>query len=157
VLDRYRSFLEVAVADFVRNEVDKRLKAALSHSKAPDTADEPDEPLPPAAVEDDDEPERDKIETTMDELAGFYAVKAIVREDVELDRIAARDTRTYFGILLDDNNRKPICRLWFNRSRKYLSIFDAEKNEKRVEVNGPDDLFRHAAEIRESLRHALSR
>ena len=53
-----------------------------------------------------------------------------------------RDTKSYCGVLLDDNNRKPICRLRFNFSQKYLGLFDAEKNEEKFALNVPLDVFK---------------
>jgi hypothetical protein len=41
-----------------------------------------------------------------------------------------RDNQSYCGILLDDNNRKPICRLHFNTKNKQVSFFDTGKEEK---------------------------
>ena len=35
------------------------------------------------------------------------------------------------SVLIDNNNRKPICRFHFNGRQKYLGTFDAEKNETR--------------------------
>ena len=61
-----------------------------------------------------------------------------------------RDTKSYCGILLDDNNRKPICRLRFNHSQKYLGVF-SEKTENRIEIDHVDDIFKHAELIRKSL------
>lgn len=55
-----------------------------------------------------------------------------------------RDTKSYCGILLDDNNRKPICRLRFNYSQKYLALLDADKNEQRIAIDAPTDLYKHA-------------
>lgn len=66
-----------------------------------------------------------------------------------------RDVRSYFGILLDDNNRKPICRLWFNGGKKYLGVFDENKIETRLPVGGPNSLFEHADLIIQSARYAL--
>lgn len=42
-------------------------------------------------------------------------------------RVVQRDAKSYFAVLLDDNNRKPIARLHFNRGQKYLGVFDATK------------------------------
>ncbi len=44
---------------------------------------------------------------------------------------------TDLGVLLDDNNRRPICRLWLNGSRKYLGLFDNEqRKETKVSIEG---------------------
>lgn len=66
------------------------------------------------------------------------------------------DTTSYFAILLDDNNRKPIARLHFNaKKRKYLGTFDAEKNETRHLVESLDEIYAHADKIREAVRNYL--
>lgn len=49
-------------------------------------------------------------------------VRAIVCSEVSVARIVARDTKSYFGVLLDDNNRKPIARLWFNDSVSWMRV-----------------------------------
>ena len=40
--------------------------------------------------------------------------------------------QSYFGILLDDNNRKPICRLHFGTSQMVVEVFDVEGGERIV-------------------------
>jgi predicted type IV restriction endonuclease len=49
--------------------------------------------------------------------------------------------------LLDDNNRKPIARLYFNGSKKYLSVFTSDKKEEKIPVATVDDIFEHKEEI----------
>ena len=56
----------------------------------------------------------DEIITTEEEKEGYLIIKSILRENFDLKRIFMRDKKLYCGILLDDNNRKPICRMYFN-------------------------------------------
>lgn len=59
-----------------------------------------------------------------------------------------RDAQTYCAILLDDNNRKPICRLRFNnRERLRLGLFDAKKAEQVVLLETPDDIYNYTAQL----------
>ena len=67
---------------------------------------------------------------------------------VDPNRIVHRDTISYMGILLDDNNRKPLVRLHFNRGQKYLGIFDEKRNEERVPINDLNDIYQHAEKLR---------
>jgi hypothetical protein len=83
-------------------------------------------------------------------------VRAIVCSEVSIARIVARDTKSYFGILLDDNNRKPIARLWFNRSKKYLGLFDENKIETRVIINEIEDIYQHADQLRKTVSRYLN-
>lgn len=85
-----------------------------------------------------------------EELGGYYIVKAILGETVDVKRIVMRDVQSYCGILLDDNNRKPICRLHFNTNQKYVSFFDDQK-EARVSIGGLDDLYKYADRLKATV------
>ena len=93
---------------------------------------------------------KDGIETTQEEIDGYNVVKAILREVVDVKRVTMRDTKSYCGILLDDNNRKPICRLHFNYSQKYLGVI-AGKNEERIEIESVDDIFKYADRVKAAI------
>jgi hypothetical protein len=88
------------------------------------------------------------VETTAEELEGFYIVKSLLRDIVDPNRIFHRDTQSYMGILLDNNNRKPLARLHFNRSQKYLGIFDENRQEERVPISNLDEIYQHAEKMR---------
>jgi len=94
-----------------------------------------------------------EIVTTEEEKEGFLIIKSILRKKFNSSRIIGRDTLSYFGILLDDNNRKPLCRLWFNGVKKYISIFDEGKKEIKLEITGLDDIFGYADQILSSVEH----
>jgi hypothetical protein len=64
-------------------------------------------------------------------------------------RVVHRDQQSYFGILLDDNNRKAICRLRFNSAKqKYLSLIGADKNEEKIPIDSVDDIYKYADRLR---------
>jgi predicted type IV restriction endonuclease len=94
-----------------------------------------------------------RIATTEEEIEGFHIVKSLLRQIVHPDRVTHRDTVSYFGVLLDDNNRKPICRLRFNRSQKYIGLFDANKNEEKVPINSLNEIFDFADRIQATISH----
>ena len=85
--------------------------------------------------------EETKVVTTQDELEGFMIVKTILRQKISVARVTYRDAQSYFAIFLDDNNRKPICRLYLNGSKKYLGTFDDQKKEIKNEITSLDDIF----------------
>ncbi|MEM9557537.1 MAG: type I restriction endonuclease [Acidobacteriota bacterium] len=135
----FTELVKKALQQFVRERVNRRLRSALAR--------EDDEP---ADVTEDDEPRPDGVETTEEELEGFQIVKAIVAKVVAPQRIVHRDTKSYMGVLLDDNNRKPICRLHFNTGQKYLGTFDREKNETRHPIESLDELYGFTDQLREA-------
>lgn len=147
VREQFASLTLKALRQFLNDQANERLKSALTGGvkirSTPDT-----EPQQVESNQPDDGDRDNGIETTMEELEGFNIIKAIVRSEVDVKRVAARDTKSYFGVLLDDNNRKPIARLHFNRAQKYLGTFDADKNETRHPIELLDDIFSHADALR---------
>lgn len=93
------------------------------------------------------------IETTLEELEGFQIVRAITCSEVDPYRIVHRDTKSYFGILLDDNNRKPLARLHFNRTQKYIGVFDETKTETRYPIEALTDIYAHADKLRTTVHY----
>ena len=59
-------------------------------------------------------------------------------------RISFRDAQSYFAVLLDDNNRKTICRLYLNGGKKYFVTLDEQKKEIRNEISSSDDIFSYS-------------
>ena len=67
-----------------------------------------------------------------------------------------RDVKRYCGIILDDNRRKPICRLWFNASQKYLGLFDENRQEERLQIADVLDIYDHADRVRSTVARYLA-
>lgn len=130
----------------IKDRINDRIKSALDTS--PSTI--------PAVVAPVEEPTTTNVDslvvTTDEEREAFYIVRGILAKRVHPSRVIMRDTQSYCGILLDDNNRKPICRLRFNSSKKFLGVFDAAKNETRHSINEPVDIYQFEEALLEILR-----
>jgi len=94
----------------------------------------------------------DGVVTTNDELDGYCIVKGILHGVIDPERVDYRDAKTYFSVLIDDNNRKPVCRFHFNGRQKFLGTFDQEKNEARHSIDGVNDIIQHANALRRTAR-----
>ena len=137
-------FLEIttkALKQFLSDSINDRLKSALDEGESSKI--QPDVEISGINV-DDVEKEVSKVVTTEFEIDGFNIIKAILRAKVDVSRITYRDTQSYFGILLDDNNRKPLCRLHFNAKQKYLGVVGDDKKEIRHPIDNLDELYGHA-------------
>ncbi|MGO4382758.1 type I restriction endonuclease [Specibacter sp. RAF43] len=154
VREQFRGLTAKASRQFLTDQVNDRLKTALGQSTdvqvlqptaAPSVTSE-------KAVEDHLDSE-DGIVTTFEETQGFQIVRAILCKDVKASRVVPRDAKSYFAIILDDNNRKPLARLHFNRTQKYLGLFDAEKNETRHPIETLEEIYNFAETLRETLRN----
>ncbi len=136
IMDQFSSLTKRSLQQYINDLITERLKSALKkeHENEGQLA-EQEELLPL----DSSEP---KIETTVEEMEGFMIVKSILRQKIRPERIAHRDAQSYFAILLDDNNRKTICRLYLGASKKYISTFDEQKKETKNEIASLDDIFK---------------
>ena len=95
--------------------------------------------------------DENKIITTEEELEAYRIVVAILRRKLPTNRIVHRDTQSYFGVLLDDNNRKPLCRLHLNGGKKYISLFNENKTETKLPLATIDDIYQFEKELLETV------
>lgn len=148
VREQFAPLLQKAIKQFTGDLVNDRLKSAITGiSPTPIISTIDNQAEKPTEIATEADTESNKILTTSDELEGFFIVKSIVRTVVESHRIGYRDTQSYFGILLDDNNRKPVCRLHFNRPQKYIGILDSERKETRHPISNLDDIYNLSKEL----------
>jgi len=152
VREQFTELVRKASKQFLTEQVNDRLKTALGAGvTTPVDSAAADEVTSKQVAEED--LERDtEIETTLEELEGYQIVKAIACSDVKPYRIAHRDQKSYFAVLLDDNNRKPVARLHFNTKQKYLGLLDEAKTETRHPIDSPDEIYNHSEAIREAVR-----
>ena len=68
------------------------------------------------------------------------------------NRVVIRDAKSLCAILLDNTNRQPICRLYFNRGQKKIGLLNEEKVEERVAIESIRDIFGHAGRIKATVR-----
>lgn len=150
VREQFGLLTQKASNQFLNERINERLKSALNGVQPEQVEVKPEnniEDVVAVLVEVDN----DGLETTEDEIEGYYIVKSIVRTVVDVRRVTLRDTKSYCGVLLDDNNRKPVCRLHFNRTQKYVGLFDNNKVETRYAIDSVDDIYGLADKIRETV------
>ena len=152
VQEQFSELVKRAISSYVNELISKRLKTALS-SEEQREASETIIGSPEIEQTENATVAGDGIETTQEELDGFNIVKAIVRKAVDVSRVIYRDALSYCAILLDDNNRKPICRLYFNsKTKKYISTFDRDKKETKHEITDLNDIFNFEKELCEVIK-----
>lgn len=139
VKEKFSELVKIALNLYINDAINERLK----HAMIGDSLEEKNE-SEQLALEG-----KPKVETTDDEMEGYFIIKSILREVVNPERVIMRDTQSYCGVILDNNNRKPLCRLHFNRSQYYLGIIvDADKNEERIPIGSLDEIYQHADRLK---------
>ncbi|AZA81277.1 restriction endonuclease [Chryseobacterium lactis] len=145
----FKEYTKKALTTSINESISFRLKSALNINEQIEKQDDDVKSAQPI-----DENNESKIVTTEEELEGFQIVKAIMRERIPATRIAYRDTLSYFGILLDDNNRKPLCRLHFNTANKYIETFHNGKDAgEKVLLSDLDDIYKFREELHKTLEN----
>ncbi len=152
VREQFTALVTKASKQFLTEQVNDRLKTALgAGASAPVVDDDPSAAIASEPIVEQDLDRDTEIETTLEELEGYQIVKAIACAEVKPQRISQRDQKSYFGVLLDDNNRKPIARLHFNAKQKYLGLLDEDKVETRHPIDSLDDIYAYADQIRDAV------
>lgn len=128
-----------AFREVIMDTVKNRLSSALADTE--EVIEKIDAPV-------EDEPE---IVTTDEEREGYMIVKAIVRDTISPTRVVMRDQKSYCGVLIDNNNRKPLARLHFNRSIKYIGLFDGEAEERLI-IDSLDQIYEHSDRLRATAK-----
>ncbi|PWW04126.1 hypothetical protein DFR52_101817 [Hoeflea marina] len=134
--------VRAAFREVIMDQVKNRLSSALADTQE--------------VIETIDDPahEEPDVVTTEEEREGYMIVKAIAREILSSKRILMRDAKSYCAVLVD-NNRKPLARLHFNRSVKYIGLFDGE-TEDRVIIESLDQIYEFSDRIRQTARKYAS-
>lgn len=142
-VEQFTGYVKRAFSEFVDEQIDARLKTALAATSKKESVLVSQEQL------EENDGKDTRIETTDEEREGFQIVKAIMCKVVAPERVHMRDTINYCGILLDNKNTRPICRLHFNAaSVKYLETFDAEKKGTKHKLEGLNDIYKFEDELR---------
>jgi hypothetical protein len=144
IIEQFTGIIKKSLKEYISETITERLQIAEHISETPTTENLEE-------IEGVEEVESNGIITTEEELQAFRIVQAILIPIVESSRITHRDTKSYFGVLLDNNNRKPVCRLHLDRTKKYLEVFDENKKGVKYSIETVDDIYTYKEQIVASL------
>lgn len=145
VIDKFTPIVKKSFTSLVTETVNQKISSALNASPSQElTAEEPSEEV----VE-------SKIITTEEEIQAFYIIRGILAGTVPISDIMHRDTESYFGILYQNNNRKPICRLNFDTKKKQILIPDPNKSFMRYYINSLNDIYTYKNQLIEVVKRYI--
>lgn len=153
IIEDFRATVKKSFVQFINEQVNDRLKTALGSENVAPTTEESS-----AAISDegDDVEPKSKIITTQEELEAFFIIKALVHDSLDSHELVHKDTETYFGILLDGNTRKWICRLQLDGTKKKLILPDDNKKYINFAIDSIDDLYKYKEEIESIIRRYVN-
>ena len=131
VIDKFKPIVRKSYNSFMNDTLNQKITSALSK----------DETDQAAVAEELILETENKIVTNEEEIQAFYIVKGILAGVLNIQDIVYRDAESYFGIIFQDNNRKPICRLNLDTKRKQLLIPDQTKTFTRYYIESLNDIY----------------
>lgn len=142
VTEQFRPAVRQALEEVIRLRIQDRLNVTFGK----DAVQEVEKPIAePILV-------TPEVHTTPEEQMAFFIVQAIGSRLVPTDRITIRDSKSYCAVFVDDNNRKPICRFYFNaKSVKSIGIFDEAKQEAKHQIGAVSDLYKYSDSISKAI------
>lgn len=150
VLEQFTTLVKRTINNYVSDIISDRLKAAIKDEE------QPAEGTPAVQQPTEEEQPDNGIVTTEEELEAFYIVKSLLRNIFPAERITYKDTRSYFGVSIDNNVRKTVCRFYFDPpTRKRLAVIDENKSEKMYKLNSINDIYNYADTLIEATKKYL--
>lgn len=144
VVDQLRPAIQSALDEVIRDRIQDRLNVAFTADKRPTQAESTVEVTSEEAI----------IVTTDEELQAFYIVRAIAAKEIGIERVTLRDSKSYCAIFIDDNNRKPLCRFYFNAKKtKAIGFLDSNKNENRVSIERVEQIYEFSEQLLSTAAH----
>lgn len=137
VIDKFKPIVKKSFNGFINDLVNQKISSALTPEDIESSSDIPLET----------DTAKSKIITTEEEIEAFYIIRGILAGTISVDEVVYRDTESYFGILFQDNNRKPICRLNLDTKNKQLLIPDENKKFNRIYIDTLDDIYKYKNEL----------
>lgn len=88
-------------------------------------------------------------------MEGYYIVKSILHEILPVERVLFKDKHSFFNVLFDGKNTKPLCRFYFNNpSNKKIGLFDkggGNAGEEKIAIIAINDLYQYADRIKATV------
>lgn len=147
VIEQFAQLIKRSIASLINEAISDRLKSALKTETEESEKAESD-----LQSEITNDKKEDKIITTPEEIEAFYIIKSIIRKHISVDRITFRDAQSYFSVIIDDNNRKPVCRLYLSTGNKVIAFIGEDKKEIREKITSIDDLFLFSDQLSETVK-----
>lgn len=145
VVEPLKLAIQAALDLVIRERIQDKLSVAFRSDPLPGET----QAVRPAAEAD----QASDVVTTDEETQAFMIVRAIAARHIDIDRVTLRDAKSYCSVFVDDNNRKPVCRLYFNsKSTKALGLFDDQKVETKQTIERLSDIYRFSGAIEKAIK-----
>lgn len=147
-LEQFTDLVKRTLSIYINDVMSEKLNVAIKATETEIITESTATPV-------EEEKNENKIVTTEEELEAFYIVKSILRNDIPSERVTYRDALSYFAIFADDNNRRPICRIYLNTANKYIGLFDENNQVQKYSIANIDEIYNYSEQLRETIKKYL--
>lgn len=141
VIDKFKPLIKKSMTSYINDLVNEKIQTALKSEEEPETN----------AIDtkentktNDELDANHQIITTEDEIESFFIIKSILRNDIDISRITYKDTKSYFGVLVDNKVTKWICRLFLKDSVMYMIVQNENKENVKYPLEKIDDIYNYS-------------
>jgi len=152
VVDKFKPILKKSLNTYITELMNDKIKTALGtqDDAVPNNVDITSQEHTQEQIPESTEKES-KIITTEQELEGYFIVKNLVKDIVDINDITYKDNERYMAILYKAKTTKWICRFYFNTSTKYLAIPDENKKEEKIVIQNVYDIENYKDKLAASV------
>ncbi|MDR2861297.1 MAG: type I restriction enzyme HsdR N-terminal domain-containing protein [Syntrophobacterales bacterium] len=149
VIEKFRPIVKSTLNNLIGEMMSDRITSALKTDASPS--------MPAHAAESEVTGEAESentsgIVTTEEEIQGFFIVKAILAEGVDISKVSYKDTINYFSILFNGMPTKWICRLRITPNKMQIGFPNESGVEIRNDLASLDELYKFKDELLASAR-----
>ena len=146
VREQFGALTQQAFTQLVNDRISVRLKSALEREEGRADSHE----------ESPDQQEAEEPEFVLAEVEALNIIKAIVRDVVDVRRIALRHAKSYSSVVLHADTLRNdyglvLCRLLVRTPSLRLGLLNEGKQEERVHLDDLDNLFDYADRLRATV------
>ncbi|MBQ3513477.1 MAG: type I restriction enzyme HsdR N-terminal domain-containing protein [Lachnospiraceae bacterium] len=137
VINKFKPIVKKSFSSFINELLNQRISSALKSDEEKESA------ATAESVPEEADIKANKIITTEQEIEAYYIIKGIISSVIDVKRITYRDAESYFSILIDDNNRKPVCRLNLDTKKMQIFLLNEDKTFERIYIESLNDIYNY--------------
>ena len=153
-IEKFRPIVKQSLNQFISEMMNDKIKTALGAEETKQVqnvaANESEAASQIMQVKD-----TPKIVTTEEELEAYFVIKNILKDIVPINEITYKDNERYMAILHKNKTTRWICRLYFNSSKKFITVPDDNKKDVRIDIDSVYDIEKHKDELIAALNRYL--
>ncbi len=131
-IDEFKAYFDIAIKDFINSELTKKIEQVSNQVV---------------------EKKIEKVENIKNEneMESIYIVKAILANDIELNRVSYKQNKSCLTVFLDKDVKKWLCKIYFNSNQIHLAFQKNNNEDERVTIDKIEDIYKYKGKLKTAL------